>query len=89
MMITLHGMVETMYRLSVVDKAGQQYLPLFSYDWTKVEAYDRAEDAIRANTANWINDFGIKGMNSQTCYVSAPVPEDHCHFMNGTGAHAP
>jgi hypothetical protein len=49
-------MLARMYRLSVWDAAGKQFLPVFAYDWDHVMAYCHAETAIIANTTGWISD---------------------------------
>ena len=55
-MDTLHDMLETMYRLSVWDSKGRQYLPVWDYEWQDVTTYIPAEDAIRTNVTAWLRD---------------------------------
>lgn len=55
-MKALHEMLETMYRLAVWDSEGRQYLPVWDYEWRHVTNYVPAEEAIKTNLRNWIND---------------------------------
>lgn len=53
-MIDITTMLEKMYRLSVWDARGKQFLPVFTRDRTgEVEFYTWAPDAIMLNVQEW------------------------------------
>jgi len=45
-----------MYSLSVWDRLGRQYLPVFDYGWQHVSHYDFAEAAIKTNWENYFSE---------------------------------
>ena len=63
-MKTLGEMLERMYRLSVWDEKGRQFLPVFDYEWRDVTGYARAETAITTNTTMWLKDYPEQADNT-------------------------
>lgn len=52
----LHDVMIRMYRLSVWDANGKQYLPVFDYEWRDATTYMPAEQAIMTNSLAWFQD---------------------------------
>ncbi len=56
MKVVLHEMLIRMYSLSVWDREGRQYMPVFDYGWQHVSHYERARQAIETNWNNWLQE---------------------------------